>query len=569
MVEEAASNPQGSSAGSLEAEYQGCGNPRGRAAPPETHEIDDDEEEELEEGEEVDVGLDFGPTEATEMWRALLEFDAASGTASSSSTSQAFLPHYIVDNIQQAVESMTDEEINIFLNEWVRIQARMGEQVHLAIRMELLERAQRRREHDEAGLLQHEGKPKVHSPNRKDEDDEEETTCLMQSTQVHPTDRERTPPPTTRSMAHCVPSPMQLQQELDSNPTEVRSQRARALLRALDGTRARLVSDKDGIVALLVTYAGDNADTSGVESEHQEWVARWMRRLTGKGPATDPTEESIEEVVDSYEQAMQEEQAQVEEYNAREEASEKERDQQAAEAYQREQDAREAQQKDDRTMQVALGMSYRRPKKTTRVRVHMTVGANERRLEMDVSEGEGVVITMQAVTIREPEQWFENGVPIPWWTVPAELRQEQSGGATGSDMPPPTWCQSRSLRNATVLNLADPLVYGYYKLWQEGRLSSTQIREQGGLALLSFLEACHDGDGQLEETTQVPTEVGQMADGTLVESTTTQTPEPAAPVDTTFDETGGHLSVNLDDVHTLFDPDTVELPGFDDVQTSD
>ena len=103
----------------------------GRAAPPETHEIDDDEEEELEEGEEMDTGLDFGPTEATELWRTLLEFEAAGGTASSSSTSQAFLPHYIVDNIQQATESMTDEEINIFLNEWVRIQARMGEQVHL------------------------------------------------------------------------------------------------------------------------------------------------------------------------------------------------------------------------------------------------------------------------------------------------------------------------------------------------------------------------------------------------------------------------------------------------------
>ena len=83
----------------------------GREAPTETYEVDDDEDEELEQMEEEDSGLPFGPAEATELWRTLLEFEQASGTSSSSSTSQAFMPHYMVDNIQQAVENMGDEEI--------------------------------------------------------------------------------------------------------------------------------------------------------------------------------------------------------------------------------------------------------------------------------------------------------------------------------------------------------------------------------------------------------------------------------------------------------------------------
>ena len=290
-----------------------------------------------------------------------------------------------------------------------------------------------------------------------------------------------------------------------------------------------------------------------------------MERLAGRRQVTDPAEESVEEVQDSYDQALQEEIEQVERFNQREAEIQEEQDLRAGDRYLQEQAAREAQQADDRTMRLAMGLSYRRPKQQTRVRLHTTVGANERSTELNVSAGEPVTVTLQALTVYEPGQWYENGEEIPWWAVPSELRDGAHQGTASSSSARPSWAQSRSLKDAEAFHLDDPLVYGYYKQWTEQKITAEQVVTQGGQALLSFFEACLQLEGPNKATAN--SEQGPEAAGEPL-------PHPApshseAPMDTVPDENEGELMWTDTDIAAVFDPEQLELPGFDDVHTSD
>ena len=82
------------------------------------------------------------------------------------------------------------------------------------------------------------------------------------------------------------------------------------------------------------------------------------------------------------------------------------------------------------------------------------------------------------------------GHPIPWWKVPVEVRGEDNGGhdAAGVKKPRRTYAQARSLRGCAVFDMNDPLVFGYYKMWMEGRLAADEVVYAGGRALLEFFE---------------------------------------------------------------------------------
>ena len=339
-----------------------------------------------------------------------------------------------------------------------------------------------------------------------------------------------------------------------------------ALQRALAATQARLVTDRQVIQALLLTY-NDNADPSQCPAvEGTDWAREWMGRLAGRKPPMDPTEESAEEIQDSFDQALQEELEQVENFNRREAARQEEQDLRTAERYMQEKAAQDAQQEDDRTMQLAMGLSYRRPQQKTRVRRHTTVGANERSTELNVSAGEPVTVTMQTLTVHEPGQWYENGAEIPWWVVPTELRDNTQQGAASSTGSRPSWAQSRSLRGEASFNLDDPLVYGYYKQWTEKKITAEKVVAQGGQALLSFFEACL----QLEDSSRALADPEPRLPATAVTPVPRSAPSDSeALMDTVPDVNDRDLMRTLSEVEAVHDPEQSELPGFDDVHTSD
>ena len=552
--------------------------------PHETYDVDE-EDEEMEEGEPDYSHLPFGPVEATELWRNLLGLEAASGASSSSSSSQAVLTQETVDNIQQAVETMTDEEVAIFLGEWTRIHSRMSEQVYLAIHADMVDRTRRRREPDESGLLQ-EGKP-TSSPRKSQTEatqDEAEEACLMQTSQMT-LQQEAASSSSLPSTTPQLPLPIRLQRDIEAMPLPARTRRVQLLSQTLTRSTSRMVTDKPSILALLAVYGGSGiAEPLCPTTASDEWVKTWLRRLTGRKGEEDPENESpAEEIQDSFDQARENEQQAVEEFNQQAQDLELQKDMLAAERYMAEQDAQEAQQRDDAVLQASLGYSYRRPTKKARVRVHMTVGADTQKLEANITQEEPVTITMQTVTIVEPEQWYEAGQPVSWWCVPEEIRGHPAGPA-----PVASRFQERTLRGARVLNMDDPLVYGYYRQWLEGRQTDENIIERGGHTLLQFFQACRPVADETRPYDGTREPAAESSDGTGVEvpgqpdtapehiheDTTRVTPDRGSTG--SIQQVGSTMAaatvpddsvqyLDEDTAAKFFRADSTEVPGFDDV----
>ena len=270
---------------------------------------------------------------------------------------------------------------------------------------------------------------------------------------------------------------------------------------------------------------------------------------------------------------MVREQQEVENYEARLADLELQRDLAAAESYVCDQQAAEEQARDDETLDAAGSYSWRPGQTRTRIRLHATLAGQNRTVDVDTPGAQGATITTQVLQVQEPGEWLFQGHPIPWWKVPVEVRGEDNGGrdAAGVKKPRRTYAQARSLRGCAVFDMNDPLVFGYYKMWMEGRLAADEVVYAGGRALLEFFEGVtarstdplYDSGGDTSRPPPPPGTLPEM--NTVAVATVATEAEQPDPVQT--EDGGWMVSTTQAEQICREGAETASLPGLDDVDT--
>ena len=154
-----------------------------------------------------------------------------------------------------------------------------------------------------------------------------------------------------------------------------------------------------------------------------------------------------------------------------------------------------------------------------------------------------------------------------------EVRGEDNGGrdAAGVKKPRRTYAQARSLRGCAVFDMNDPLVFGYYKMWMEGRLAADEVVYAGGRALLEFFEGVtarstdplYDSGGDTSRPPPPPGTLPEM--NTVAVATVATEAEQPDPVQT--EDGGWMVSTTQAEQICREGAETASLPGLDDVDT--
>ena len=375
------------------------------------------------------------------------------------------LPVEIVENVRATLEGYTSEEVE-------ELRAALPNALD-AIREELtglLDEAAASRGSSSRAAPSH-SSPAEPAPSRTEDEDEGDTTELMQRTMTGMMRRSA-----PRSDNH--EAKMALHRELQNHAPGTSAYLSQRL-------RQRLARDKDRIadwasVDAILAANMEAAVMCPVAEEEQmldEWINKWTNKLVRRTSpdravsSSDPAPHLHGPIVNDTD---------LYEARAREEAEQDEADQ-ALYGWHLQQRAAEAKQEDEIALQSELGISFGRPKKKVRLTIEIARPDRVHYAEYEVHEGEEIKI---GVSMNNgPERAFLQGRPV----APNEAREHVRR-------------QESKLRRETTeegrvqFNLEDPSTKALYNRWIRGVANAQEVMDMGGGDLIQFFEAVRELD---------------------------------------------------------------------------